>query len=93
MGDDIADCLLTVEEHGTNMRDELCIRMKLAEKERQPFFDPIKLTPLKSFTNQSLKSKVHSKSKEKEKDVNVQRDILGLPAAKTQEAQALVFSN
>eukprot|EP00795_Rhopilema_esculentum_P009639 gene9639-17401_t len=75
---DIADCDLTVEERGTKMREDFCIRMDPAEKERQLFFDPIKRAPWKSFADQSLKSKVRSKSKEKEKDVTVQRDILKL---------------
>eukprot|EP00795_Rhopilema_esculentum_P007270 gene7270-12957_t len=93
MEDDIAYCVLTVEERGTKMRDDFCFRMDPVEKERQLFFDPIKRAPWKSITDQSLKSKVRLKSEEKERDVTVQRDILGLLATKSQEAQTSVDIN
>ena len=83
IGDDIAEHLLTVEERGHSMMNEFCERLVGEENTKKLLFDPIKRAAWKSFADSGRKVKVTSKAKSKE--IMVQRDILGLLAAKSQQ--------
>ena len=86
--DDIASSLLTLEERGSIMMDDVCKRIASHEDEKKLFFDPMKRSPWKSFTDTERKTKVTKKIESK--DIKVQQDILGLLAAKSQEQKASV---
>ena len=88
VADDIASSLLTLEERGSSMMDDFCKRIESHEDEKKLFFDPIKRSSWKSFTDTERKTKVTTKTETK--DIKVQRDILGLLAAKSQEQKASV---
>ena len=81
VADDIASSLLTLEERGSTMMDDFCKRIASYEDEKKLFFDPIKRSPWKSFSDTERKTKVTKKTESK--DIKVQRDILGLLAAKS----------
>lgn len=88
IGEDIAEHLLTVEERGQSMMNEFCERLVGEENTKKLLFDPIKRAAWKSFADSGCKMKVTSKAKSKE--IMVQRDILGLLAAKSQQRKATV---
>ncbi len=75
------------------MRDDFSIRMDPNTETNR--FSLIQSSVLhgKVFLDQSVQSKVKVKSKAREQDVVVQRDILGLLAAKSQEMQGSVDIN
>ena len=88
MTDDVAECLLTVQERGTLLRDDFFERLNSECSIKDPFFSPIKRVQWKSFTDASKKLKVSAKGKSRE--ITVQRDILGLLAAKSQQQNAAI---
>ena len=84
--DDVAERLLTV--CGTLLRDDFFERLNSECSIKDPFFSPIKRVQWKNFTDASKKLKVSAKGKSRE--ITVQRDILGLLAAKSQQQNAAV---
>ena len=84
--DDVAESLLTVR--GTLLRDDFFERLNSECSIKDPFFSPIKQVQWKSFTDASKKLKVSAKGKSRE--ITVQRDILGLVAAKSQQQNAAI---
>ena len=88
IGDDIAEHLLTVQERGHSMMNEFCERLVGDKNPKKSLFDPIKRAAWKSFADTGRKMKVTSKDKLKE--IMVQRDILGLLAAKSQKRKVTV---
>ena len=90
VGDDIAENLLTVEKRGCSMRDEFCERLRgnLEEAKSKLFFDPIKRALWKSFADTGRRKKISANGKAKE--IIVQRNVLGLLAAKSLQQKAPV---
>jgi hypothetical protein len=84
--DDVAESLLTVQERGTLLRNDFFERLNSECSVKDNFFSPIKRVQWKSFTDASKKQKVSAKGKSRE--ITVQRDILGLLAAKSQQQNA-----
>ena len=84
--DDVAESLLTVR--GTLLRDDFFERLNSECSIKDPFSSPIKQVQCKSFTDASKKLKVSAKGKSRE--ITVQRDILGLLAAKSQQQNAAI---
>ena len=85
--DDIADSLLTLEERGSTMIDDFCKQISSDKDGKKLFFDPITRAPWKGFVDTGCKAKLR---KNESKDIKVQRDILGLLAAKSQQQRASV---
>ena len=86
--DDVAESLLTVQKRGTLLRDDFFEQFNSECSIKDPFFSPIKRVQWKSFTDASKKLKVSAKGKSRE--ITVQRDILGLLAAKFQQQNAAI---
>lgn len=86
--DDVAECLLSVKERGTLSRDTFFERLNSESANETLYFSPIKRVEWKSFTDVSKKLKVSTKGKSKE--ITVQRDILGILAAKSQQQNAAI---
>ena len=70
------------------MMNEFCERVVEEENAKKSLFDPIKRAAWKSFEDSGRKMSVTSKAKSKE--IMVQRDILSLLAAKSQQTNATV---
>ena len=70
------------------MMNEFCERLVGDKNPKKSLFDPIKRAAWKSFGDTGREMKVTSK--DKSKDIMVQRDILGLLAAKSQQRNATV---
>ena len=87
-----AECLLTAYSRGEKLAAQF--RERLVERtdgwEGDRFFNAISRQPWLSFKNDSKKSKVQAKSG-KVGDVAVQRNILGLLAAKSCEIQQPIY--
>lgn len=86
--DDVAESLLSVKERGTLSRDTFFERLNSESANETLYFSPIKRVEWKSFTDVSKKLKVSTKGKSKE--ITVQRDILGILAAKSQQQNAAI---
>ena len=86
--DDIADSLLTLEERGSTMMDDFGKRISSDKDGKMLFFDPITRARWKGFVDTGRKAKLTRKNESK--DIKVQRDILGLLAAKSQQQRASV---
>lgn len=79
------DSLLSCYDRGIEASDQF--RERLAAKEDTlRYFDPISRVPWKSFRDGAAKSKVRSKNG-KVKDIALQRDILGILAARSTEVE------
>ena len=88
MRDNIADSLLTLEERGSTMMDDFCKRISSDKDGKMLFFDPITQAPWKGLVDTGRKAKLTRKNESK--DIKIQRDILGLLAAKSQQQRASV---
>ena len=86
--DEIADSLLTLEEHGSTMIDDFCKRISSDKDGKMLFFNPTTRAPWKGFVDTGCKAKLMRKNESK--DIKVQQDILGLLAAKSQQQRASV---
>ena len=86
--DDIADSLLTLEERGSTMMDDFCKRNSSDKDGKMLFFGPVTRAPWKGFVDTGRKAKLTRTNESK--DIKVQRDILGLLAAKSQQQTASV---
>ena len=85
--DDVAESLLSVQERETLSRDTFFERLNSESANETRYFSPIKRVEWKSFTDVS-KLKISAKGKSKE--ITVQRDILGILAAKSQQHNAAI---
>ena len=86
--DDVAESLLSVQERGTLSRDTFFERQNSESANETLYFSPIKRVEWKSFIDVSKKLKISAKGKSKE--ITVQRDILGILAAKSQQHNATI---
>ena len=68
--DDIADSLLTLEERGSTMMDDVCKRISSDKDGKMLFFDPITRAPQKGFVDTGRKKKRTRKNESK--DIKVQ---------------------
>ncbi|XP_046854152.1 uncharacterized protein LOC124447292 [Xenia sp. Carnegie-2017] len=85
--DDVAE-FLSVKERGTLSRGTFFERLNSERANETLYFSPIKRVEWKSFTDVSKKLKVSTKGKSKE--ITVQRDILGILAAMSQQQNAAI---
>ena len=85
---DITESLLSVAARGTSLRNTFFKRLRQSQEDKELFFDQVKRIEWKGFL--SLNKKVKVSSKAKSKDVAVQRDILGLLAAKSHQQNAAI---
>ena len=86
--DDVAESLLSVQERGTLSRDTFFEQLNSESANETLYFSPIKRVEWKSFTDVSKKLKISAKGKSKE--ITVQRDILVILAAKSQQHNAAI---
>ena len=86
--DDVAESLLSVQERGTLSRDTFFEQLNSESANETLYFSPIKRVEWKSFTDVSKKLKISAKGKSKE--IIVQRDILVILAAKSQQHNAAI---
>ena len=80
---DVTESLLFVTARGITLRNTVFERLNNSSDEKELVLDPIKRTEWKSFSD--LNKKVKVTAKDKSKDIVVQRDILGLLAAKSHQ--------
>ena len=85
---DITESLLSVTARGTSLWNTFFKRLRQSQEDKELFFDQVKRIEWKGFL--SLNKKVKVSSKGKSKDVAVQRDILGLLAAKSHQQNAAI---
>ena len=88
---DITESLLSVAARGNNLRNTFFERLDNGPEEKEIFFDPIKRTEWKSFSD--LNKKVKVAAKDKSKNIVVQLDILGLLAAKSHQQNAAIIAD
>ena len=87
LSEEATDCLLSAEKHGEVRRLEFLERLD-KDGSKEKFFDPVKRVPWKSFADKSKKAQV--KVGVKCKDIEVQRDILGLLLATSYQEKAII---
>ena len=81
--DEIARCLLTIEERGLDLHSEFAKWLHEDDQSGNSFWNPIKMVKWHDFSNNEKKTKLKS-SAGKTVEMAVQRDILGFLLAKSQ---------